>query len=133
MERKQRRGNANERSSRRSYPGYVRNTAKIQKYKSTKRRGLTALTGVARQREKLLLKRAGRPIVSRRKGNHLCRYYNKKVMFALGFLQMLSTNYRVYFSIDPSINLGSIYSCRKFAADDRSLRSFHFFFNHNHV
>lgn len=26
----------------------VRNTAKIQKYKSTKRRGLTALTGVAR-------------------------------------------------------------------------------------
>ncbi|EGI69988.1 hypothetical protein G5I_01206 [Acromyrmex echinatior] len=52
MERKQRSGNANKRGSRRSYPG--RNTAKIQKYKSTKRRGLTALTGVARQRSSLL-------------------------------------------------------------------------------
>ncbi|KYN44190.1 hypothetical protein ALC56_01373, partial [Trachymyrmex septentrionalis] len=54
VERKQHRGNANKRDSRRSYPG--RNTAKIQKqkYKSTKRRGLTALTGVARQRSSLL-------------------------------------------------------------------------------
>jgi len=57
MERKQRRGNANKRSSRRSYSG--RNMAKIQKYKSTKRRGLTALTGVARQSEKLLLREQG--------------------------------------------------------------------------
>lgn len=101
----------------------VRNTAKIQKYKSTERRGLTALTGVAWQREKLLLKRARRPIVPRRKGNHLCRYCNKKVIFALGFLQIY-TNVAckllcLFSSVNPSINL-SIYLYQKFTKDDRS-------------
>lgn len=96
----------------------VRNTAKIQKYKSTKRRGLTALTGVARQHEKLLLKRAGRPIVSRRKGNHLCRYCNKKVMFPLEFLQIYKCRNKyklscLLSSIDSSINLEPIYFCQK--------------------